>query len=67
MVRVEDETHTLMGNTDWWRRVEEEAYATLTDAAHDLSDEKARILQYVALLCGVIATTAGGVRMISRR
>ena len=56
---MHNETHILMGQHDWWRRVEDEIHAVLTDLAHDLSDETARTLEYLALLCGTLACDAG--------
>jgi hypothetical protein len=48
-----------MDERDWWRRVEEGTHHALTDAAHELSDESARTVQYLALLCGTLARDAG--------
>ncbi len=56
---MQDATRTLMGERDWWRRVEEDTHHALTDAAHELSDESARTTQYLALLCGALTRDAG--------
>ncbi len=56
---MEDETHILMGNDGWWRRVEEAVHDTLTSTAHELPDETARILEYLALLFGALAHDQG--------
>jgi hypothetical protein len=48
-----------MDERDWWRRVEAGTHYALTDAAHELSDETARTMQYLALLCGTLARDAG--------
>jgi hypothetical protein len=39
--------------------IEEGTHHALTDAAHELSDETARTMQYLALLCGTLARDAG--------
>jgi hypothetical protein len=56
---VHNETQILMGQHDWWRRVEDETHGVLTNLAHELSDETARTLEFVALLCGTLARDAG--------
>ena len=56
---MRDATRILMDERDWWRRVEEGTHHALTDAAHELSDETARTVQYLALLCGALARDAG--------
>jgi hypothetical protein len=56
---MQDATRLLMDERDWWRRVEEGRHHALTDAAHELSDETARTVQYLALLCGTLARDAG--------
>jgi hypothetical protein len=56
---MQDATRILMDESDWWRRVEEGTHHALTDAAHELSDETARTMQYLALLCGALARDAG--------
>jgi hypothetical protein len=48
-----------MSERDWWRRIAEGTHDALTDAAHELSDEAARTMQYLALLCGSLARDAG--------
>lgn len=55
---MQDATHTLMAERDWWRRVDDDLHGALTDVAHELSDEAARTLQYLALLCGALACDA---------
>lgn len=55
---MRDETRILMGERDWWRRIDDETHDALTDAAHELSDEAARVMQYLALLCGALAHDA---------
>jgi len=49
----------LMGDSGWWRRAGDETHHRLTEAAHELSDEAARTIEYLALLCGVVARDAG--------
>ena len=56
---MRDATGLLMDEHDWWRRVEEGTHHALTDAAHELSDETARTVQNLALLCGTLARDAG--------
>jgi hypothetical protein len=56
---MRDSTRILMDERDWWRRVEAGTHHALTDAAHELSDETARTMQYLALLCGALARDAG--------
>jgi hypothetical protein len=56
---MRDATRILTDERDWWRRVEERTHHALTDAAHELSDEAARTMQYLALLCGTLARDAG--------
>jgi hypothetical protein len=56
---MRDATRILMDERDWWRRVEEGTHHALTDAGHELSDETARTMQYLALLCGTLARDAG--------
>jgi hypothetical protein len=56
---VQNETQILIGQQDWWRRVEDETHDALTNLAHELSDETARTLEYLALLCGALALDAG--------
>jgi hypothetical protein len=56
---MQDETHRLVAELDWWRRVKEETGDTLTGAAQELSDEAARTIEYLALLCGTLARDAG--------
>jgi hypothetical protein len=58
-VRVKDETHILLENDGWWRRVDDEDHGKLTSAAHELSDETARMLEYLALLCGTLVHDSG--------
>jgi hypothetical protein len=48
-----------MGQHDWWRRVEDETHGVLTNLAHELSDETALVLEYLALLCGALVHDAG--------
>jgi hypothetical protein len=54
-----NETPILMGQYDWWRRVEDETHGALSNLAHELSDETARLLEYLALLCGTLAYDVG--------
>lgn len=54
-----DAARILMDERDWWRRIDDEQHGALTEAVHELSDEAARTLQYLALLCGAIARDAG--------
>jgi hypothetical protein len=54
-----DETRRLPHERDWWRRVEEGTHGALTAAAHELPDETARALEYLALLCGTLTHDAG--------
>ena len=56
---MEDETRILLENDGWWRRVDDEDHGTLTSTAHELSDETARILEYLALLCGTLIHDSG--------
>ena len=56
---MRDATRLLMAERDWWHRVEEGIHHALTVAAHDLSDETARTVQNLALLCGTLARDAG--------
>jgi len=56
---MQDSTRRLMDEPEWWRRVGEETHHTLTDTAHELSDETARTLQLLALLCGALTHDAG--------
>ncbi len=49
----------LMDDSGWWRRADDETHHRLTEAAHELSDEAARTIEYLALLCGVVARDAG--------
>ena len=56
---MRDATGILMDEREWWRRVEDGTHHRLTDAAHELSDEAARTMQYLALLCGTLARDAG--------
>jgi len=54
-----DEARKLLRDRNWWRRVEDETHLELTGAAHEISDETARALQYLALLCGALTHDAG--------
>jgi hypothetical protein len=54
-----DETRILLCNDGWWRRFDDEDHGKLTTAAHELSDETARILEYLALLCGALVHDSG--------
>jgi hypothetical protein len=54
-----DETRILLGDDGWWRRFDDEDHGKLTSAAHELSDETARILEYLALLCGTLVHDSG--------
>jgi hypothetical protein len=52
-------TDAFLGDREWWRLVDEATHYSLTDVAHECSDETARALQYLALLCGTLTRDAG--------
>jgi hypothetical protein len=56
---MREATDALLGDRQWWRLVDEATHYTLTDVAHECSDETARALQYLALLCGTLTRDAG--------
>jgi hypothetical protein len=56
---MEDKTRILLGNDGWWRSFDDEDHGKLTSAAHELSDETARMLEYLTLLCGALAHDSG--------
>ncbi len=56
---VRNTAQALSEDSGWWRRAEEETHHALTEAAHELSDEAARTIEYLALLCGALARDAG--------
>ncbi len=49
----------LLDERDWWRRVDDEQHGVLCDYMHELSDEGARCVEYLALLCGALAHDRG--------